>query len=499
MASSPTIDAAAKALRRRLVSAAPHILGTEFSGHDLPTHRLLAELSAAVRATGDPATLWLLQTSVAGAMPNREQFLRVRRLLELSRPGAEHHALLEGCAGMAASNERFAESITIVDGGVVADVDFCARHGHNTGIQRVTRETLGRWHRDHDITLVAWTATGRSMRSLIPDETQRVVDWTSERRLEHSVEADEKSSALVVPWNSTLVLPEVSPHRAWDRLACLAEFSSNRVALIGYDSIPVTGADHVVASEVDRFVRYLSVVKHADLVAAISDSTAEEFSGFAGALHAQGLAGPLVQSVPLPVALASATQPAAAPAAAGVPVVLCVGTQEPRKNQLAVLAASELLWQQGLEFELRFIGGAAMPLTIPFDLEVERLRADGRAVTVERTASDAILESAYRDARFSVFVSLNEGYGLPIGESLAAGTPVVATNYGSMAEIAVGGGCLLVDPRDDLAIAEAMRELLTDDAKLAELRVEARGRTLRTWDEYADHLWTTVNQWEKTP
>ena len=498
MASSTLVDAAAKALRRRLVTAAPFILGQGTAAHELPTHRLLAELSSAVRALGDPATLWLLQTAVAGALPNREQFLRVRRLLELSQPGSEHFAVLEGCAGMAAANERFAESITILDDTVVADVDFCARHGHNTGIQRVTRETLSRWNAHHDISLVAWTATGRSMRSLIPDETQRVVNWTSDRRLEHSVEADEKAASLVVPWNSTVVLPEVSPHRAWDRLACLAEFSSNRVALIGYDSIPVTGADHVVPSEVDRFVRYLSVVKHADLVAAISDSTAEEFAGFAGALHAQGLAGPSVQSVPLPVALASRTQPPVVEKTNALPVVLCVGTQEPRKNQLAVLAASELLWQQGLEFELRFIGGAAMPLTIPFDIEVERLRAEGRPVTVERTASDAVLESAYRDARFSVFVSLNEGYGLPIGESLAAGTPVVATDYGSMAEIAVGGGCLLVDPRDDQAIADAMRVLLTDDAQLDELRGQARGRELRTWDEYAEHLWASVNQWEKT-
>jgi glycosyltransferase involved in cell wall biosynthesis len=498
VASSPAVDAAAKALRRRLVSATPHILGPDFVATDLPAHRLLAVLASAVRASSDPAALWLLQTSVAGVMPNREQYLRVRRLLELSAVGSEHHAILEGCAGMAASNERFAESVTIVDDAVVADVDFCARHGHNTGIQRVTRETLSRWNDEHDLTLVAWTASGRIMRSLIPDETQRVVNWTSERRLEHSVEADERAADLVVPWNSVLVLPEVSPHRVWDRLACLAEFSNNRVALIGYDSIPVTGADHVVASEVDRFVRYLSVVKHADLVAAISASTAEEFAGFAGALHAQGLPGPRVESVPLPVALASRKQAPAVAQAPGAPVVLCVGTQEPRKNQLAVLAASELLWRQGLDFELRFIGGAAMPLTIPFDIEVERLQADGRRVTVERTASDSILEAAYRDARFSVFVSLNEGYGLPIGESLAAGTPVVATGYGSMAEIAVGGGCLLVDPRDDQQIADAMRVLLTDDTRLDELRAEARGRTMRTWDDYAEQLWTSVNQREKT-
>jgi len=161
---------------------------------------------------------------------------------------------------------------------------------------------------------------------------------------------------------------------------------------------------------------------------------------------------------------------------------------------LAVLAASELLWKRGDEFELLFIGGAAMPLSVPFDVEVDRLRALGRSVSVIRNGSDAILERAYRDARFSVFVSLHEGFGLPIGESLAAGTPVIATNFGSMAEIARDGGCVTVDPRNDEVIAEAMHELLTDDIRLHRLEREAAARPSRTWDDYADELWSAITE-----
>nr|WP_231368812.1 glycosyltransferase [Frigoribacterium sp. CG_9.8] len=266
--------------------------------------------------------------------------------------------------------------------------------------------------------------------------------------------------------------------------------------MVGYDAIPVTSAEYVISSESERFVRYLSIVKHADLVVGISRSSSEEFAGFADALTAQGLRGPRVITVSLPIALAREESALTDISARSrrVPLVLCVGTQEPRKNQLAVLAASELLWKRGMAFEVLFIGGAAMPLSIPFDIEVDRLRRLGRSVSVIRNGSDAILERAYRDARFSMFVSLHEGFGLPIGESLAAGTPVIATDYGSMAEIANGGGCLVVDPRNDESIAEAMRMLLTDDIELDRLEHEALARPSRTWDDYSAELWSAISE-----
>ena len=483
------------ALRARLDQAAPYILDDPtYDPAAFGTMQLLLTLAGIVRRDADRARYWLLMTVVSGVMPTKEQLLRGYRMLELSEPGTEHYAVLHGCAGMASGNENFERSLTVVNDRTIVEVDFSARHGHNTGIQRVVRETISRWNVKHDPLLVAWTEDGQQMRSLVPEEETRVVAWTSSRKLESSPASWDLAAETIVPWNAVILLPEVAQHRVWERLACLAEFSSNRVALIGYDAIPVSSAEYVIPSESDRFVRYLSVVKNADLVLGISESSSEEFAGFADSLKAQDLRGPRVKTVRLPVAL-----PATEAAGAGVrdreselPLVLCVGTQEPRKNQLGVLAASEILWQRGLEFELLFIGSAAMPLSVPFDIEVERLHRAGRKITVIRHASDFELERAYRAARFSIFVSLHEGYGLPVGESLAAGTPVVTTNFGSTAEIAAGGGCLLVDPRDDFAIAEAMASLLTDEELLQTLRTEARARPNRTWDDYATELWEAV-------
>jgi glycosyltransferase involved in cell wall biosynthesis len=196
--------------------------------------------------------------------------------------------------------------------------------------------------------------------------------------------------------------------------------------------------------------------------------------------------------LPVDVPAESAGADSLSPRTSRLPLVVCVGTQEPRKNQLAVLSAADLLWTRGLKFELQFIGGAAYPLSIPFDQAIDSMRRHGRPVSVKRNVSDAILARAYRDASFSVFVSQHEGFGLPVGESLAFGTPAITTAYGSMSEIAAGGGCLTVDPRDDLAIANAMATLLTDPETLDRLRREATARTSRTWDDYARELWAVT-------
>jgi glycosyltransferase involved in cell wall biosynthesis len=146
-----------------------------------------------------------------------------------------------------------------------------------------------------------------------------------------------------------------------------------------------------------------------------------------------------------------------------------------------------LLWCDGVRFRLVFIGGNAWR-SDAFRMRLAELRAAGRAVSALSGVSDAVLWWAYRLATVTVFPSLNEGFGLPVTESLMSGTPVVTSNYGSMAELAAGGGCITVDPRDDSAIAAGLRTVLTDDKRRHELVAEAAKRTGRSWDAYADDV-----------
>jgi glycosyltransferase involved in cell wall biosynthesis len=170
--------------------------------------------------------------------------------------------------------------------------------------------------------------------------------------------------------------------------------------------------------------------------------------------------------------------------------VLVVGAHAPRKNHVAVLEAAERLWRKGHRFQLVFMGGSKWRAEGYFDAYVDRLQHDGRPVRVERRVSESVLWDAYRRARFTVFPSLIEGFGLPVAESLAAGTPVVTSNYGSMAEIAAGGGALTVDPRDVDDLEGQMRRLLEDDELVDRLGAEARGRDMGSWSDYSNAVWS---------
>ena len=84
---------------------------------------------------------------------------------------------------------------------------------------------------------------------------------------------------------------EVPVREVCVRLAALARSSGNRVVAIGYDCIPVVSADLSPATATTRTAHYLSMVKHAKRVGAISSSAFAEFSGFVEMLPAQGLSG----------------------------------------------------------------------------------------------------------------------------------------------------------------------------------------------------------------
>jgi glycosyltransferase involved in cell wall biosynthesis len=257
--------------------------------------------------------------------------------------------------------------------------------------------------------------------------------------------------------------------------------------------VPISSAETTDAGVSEAFAGNLAAVRHFGRVAAISGAAAEEYRGWRHMLAAIGESGPNIDAVNLPV---EAHEPTAASLAeaqerlivGSLPLVLCVGTHEPRKNHLAVLHAAEVLWRRGLRFSLAFIGGHSWN-SRRFEARVAELRGAGRPIELLTSITDESLWAAYRVSHCVVFPSLNEGFGLPVAEALACGTPVVTSSFGSMAEIAKDGGAVLVDPRDDTSLTEALERVLADRAFHAGLRDEALARPRRSWDDYARETW----------
>jgi glycosyltransferase involved in cell wall biosynthesis len=277
----------------------------------------------------------------------------------------------------------------------------------------------------------------------------------------------------------------------------MVRYSGNRTGVIGFDCVPLSTAETVQSPEVSNgFAANLAAIAHVDTVATISRAAATEYGGWRTMLAGTGLPGPRIQPVLLPAEASATTEVDMQRARAsltigGLPMVLVVGSHEPRKNHRTVLHAAELLWRRGVEFSLLFVGGNAWG-SETFHARVTALAAQGHPVHLRSAIGDDELWAAYRVARCTVFPSLNEGFGLPLAESLAAGTPSITSAYGSMAEIAADGGALLVDPRDAGHLASALERLVTDDLLHASLRAEALRRPPRTWDDYAAELWTTL-------
>jgi glycosyltransferase involved in cell wall biosynthesis len=348
-----------------------------------------------------------------------------------------------------------------------------------------------RWVRDHQPTLIGWNADLTSMRLLTAAEAQRAC-WGGPPG---TLPIDD---TVMVPWRCTYLLPELAIDIGRvTRLQAMAQYSGTTLNLIGYDLVPMTAAETCHPALVPGFGRFLAAARHARNVAAISEAAAEEYRGWRDMLAGTGVPGPFIEGVTLSTEVFEPSDQALATVRTRVtvgalPLVLVVGTHEPRKNHQPIVHAAELLWREGLLFSLTFIGGHSWTPEA-FTDTVTRLQNAGRPIEIIAVANDDLLWGGYQAARFTVFPSLNEGYGLPIAESLACGTPVITSNFGSMKEIVdAGGGALLIDPRSDHDLVDAMRTLLTDDHLHAELSLAALARPLITWDAYAARTWQTL-------
>ena len=149
------------------------------------------------------------------------------------------------------------------------------------------------------------------------------------------------------------------------------------------------------------------------------------------------------------------------------PFVLYVSTIERRKNHEVLYRAYHLLVKAGHKEKLPKLVFVGMPGwgvgELLKDLELDPL-TQGLVVQLNHV-NDAELNLLYKRAEFCVYPSLYEGWGLPVGEALALGKPVLASAKGSLPEV---GGNLVryVDPWNVQAWADSILELIESPQKL---------------------------------
>ena len=143
--------------------------------------------------------------------------------------------------------------------------------------------------------------------------------------------------------------------------------------------------------------------------------------------------------------------------------VLAVSTLEPRKNLPRLVEGYRRADLNGL------------PLLVAGAAGWGGVRVEGDGVRWLGEVRDDELARLYRGARAVAYVSLYEGFGLPVLEAMACGAPVVAGQDGALREVA-GGAAVLVDPLDPDAIAAGLDEAIERRDELRPLGLDAGAR-----------------------
>jgi glycosyltransferase involved in cell wall biosynthesis len=173
----------------------------------------------------------------------------------------------------------------------------------------------------------------------------------------------------------------------------------------------------------------------------------------------------------------------------GFPYVLYVGNRRSYKNLQRLFQA----------FAVTSLprDGIRLVLTGEPDAQLQRLAADcniAHRVQFAGNLTDEQLARLYRGARLVAFVSLYEGFGLPILEAMAASVPVLTSNITAMPEIA-GNAALTVNPTSVEEIAAGLERLSADEDLRMQLIQKGRLRATRfEWDTTAQTTWDIVRR-----
>ncbi|MEM8826255.1 MAG: glycosyltransferase family 1 protein [Pseudomonadota bacterium] len=250
------------------------------------------------------------------------------------------------------------------------------------------------------------------------------------------------------------------------RVAAMRRRLGGRLVALVHDLIPVTHPEYARVDGAARHARRLATLKaQAQAVLTNSAATAHDLAAYWQGDH------PPIHAAPLGVAATPVSSRKAAP---DRPYFLSVGTIEPRKNHLLLLN----IWRRFADTlpaaeipRLILAGRRGWENEMVLDM-LDRCPALADHVEECGPASDNELAGLMAGARALLMPSFAEGFGLPVAEALAAGTPVIASDLPAHREIAgsiSGRGATFLDPldaigwRDAILLAAERRETVAGD------------------------------------
>jgi glycosyltransferase involved in cell wall biosynthesis len=245
------------------------------------------------------------------------------------------------------------------------------------------------------------------------------------------------------------------------------------LSCIVYDLLPISNPEFF--QNQNSFPHFLRLIRFASKVSAISDFTKKQIEKYSDlrsdcSLNVHLL--PIGKRVPSSNSLKL------------MPTVLNVGSFEPRKNQISLIRASELLWSRGVDFQLVLVGGQGWNNK---DLKhyISELISKGRNLRIYNDVSNETLEELYQQCDIVVSVPWIEGFGLPVAEGIARNKMVLASRIPSHLEFAGVQKVVFVDPGDLQSITHSLRECLAKNPNHLDSILD----DFQTWTDYADNIY----------
>jgi len=368
-----------------------------------------------------------------------------------------------------------------------------------SGVQRVVLNLIRALSDSYSCDLVKWDEADGQLRYLSVDDIKTLYRGSRiPSNLNVNILAQRvnyRFGDAIQDVNSTwLIFPEIPFHssdgnRMYAKILSQSREYGIRVATIFYDLIPVVDQNYRDYRELHE--EYLLELLRSDVIVPISRHAGDTLLSYYSDALGKGVLFSEVENKVRPILLGETHINNGSVVAVSDTnfcdqshvKILMLGTVEPRKQQVRVLRVLTELIAEDTNLpaiEINVVG-SLHPLCAE---EFNHLCAINHSIKYHSYVDEVRLAEILTNSTFSIFPSYLEGYGLPIVESLAAGVPCLTASFGSMAEVASRGGCLLVDVLDDRALKDSIRQLVVDSKLRIRLRGEIGDRVPRTWENY---------------